>query len=767
MKSNDKSQDLVISTVKYKITFDILRVQNLQGVKGRIWFVEHHLVIKVDSSQNNDKRNLNVFETLKNLLQPIFSDEENNIFINYCLINNFTSSNGMIQFSVYNPVYKRSVNINIVSIEKSAIIFSSTLKIEEINKITKFINSKIILEVKFMIEEFLLMINNFREVFELQELKTNETSDEKIYKSINETRKFYNKYIKELKKSYQMKNDVNNKILKEKISENKIDRNSIAMLSLYQCDNFSAFDSVSPEIRFRGFKLIEENISLFFEITSLENNILNLKRVDKLRVSDNLKTLQKNNFNNNYNNQAVNINSCSSNNAYKPNSSLNFNNNGNNPNSNNFNNNKGNFISDIKFINNKYSSYQSGWNTKDSARFSKTPEKLNTTNIERRKNNMDIGSTKNSNTDKKTGDYNTNYNKLNKSVNQIKQEIRDQTKSVTNIRKTGKMGNSQTVNKFINDNMVNKNNFAGSNFVENIYALQDKKPSDNDKPVANKNIYPTKKFIESDTITDVNGLVEDMNNQNNNNNYFSNSSNCFNNNFNNTGNDYYFNNGNFNQFFIPNNSKDNIFEIYNQNKNASNYPGYEYNDLEADIIPNSLGKTNFNSDQHPNAEESENFSSSTKTNSKKEEGDSLHNKGINYINRLKEMKENHIQNDLETPKFCNKSAMKTKKSRLNEIENINFSLIAKRINVIKENHLFLENNCPKNIVNNCSELFCRKYFEYTFELHFPKFFSIERDSNGIVKTDAFYSYLFYLRGLKNHLFTDENKIQFSNVFFLD
>ena len=84
--------------------------------------------------------------------------------------------------------------------------------------------------------------------------------NEKLNKPITDSKKYFEKNIIELKKLNQIKNDINKKIIKEKISTNRINRNSIILLSQHLPNNFNSFDSNFPEIKFRGSNLIIENI---------------------------------------------------------------------------------------------------------------------------------------------------------------------------------------------------------------------------------------------------------------------------------------------------------------------------------------------------------------------------------------------------------------------------------------------------------------------------------------------------------------------------
>jgi hypothetical protein len=151
-------------------------------------------------------------------------------------------------------------------------------------------------------------------------------------------------------------------------------------------------------------------------------------------------------------------------------------------------------------------------------------------------------------------------------------------------------------------------------------------------------------------------------------------------------------------------------------------------------------------------------SSSTKTNSDKKEN--TNNSTIKQKNRNK---------GFQTPKFGDKD----KVSKFNEekkdetVEQVSFPIILKKIEEAKKLHSFAPTNDVMNIFNNTVEIVHRKFFEICFDEFLGKIFSSEKDQNNLIRLDSLYNHFIYLRGLKNLLFTDKNKIHFSNVFFYD
>jgi hypothetical protein len=153
-----------------------------------------------------------------------------------------------------------------------------------------------------------------------------------------------------------------------------------------------------------------------------------------------------------------------------------------------------------------------------------------------------------------------------------------------------------------------------------------------------------------------------------------------------------------------------------------------------------------------NNSNNENFTNSTKNTSDKKTLDEIKNN-------------NQSNNDLlETPKFCFK-----KNQSLNNSQNDNLSLneVQKLIEECSKHHSFLQPYETFNIFFNTTEIIHRKFFEIFFEEFIGKIFYYEKDKDSLIKLESLYNFFLYLRGLKNILFVEKNRIYFSNVFFMD
>jgi hypothetical protein len=142
----------------------------------------------------------------------------------------------------------------------------------------------------------------------------------------------------------------------------------------------------------------------------------------------------------------------------------------------------------------------------------------------------------------------------------------------------------------------------------------------------------------------------------------------------------------------------------------------------------------------------------------------------NTSNKLLEItKKNKNSNSdlLETPKFCFKKNINP--NLIDDSQNDNLSL--NEINILIEEyskqHSFLPPNEIFNVFFNTTEIIHRKFFEIFFDELIGKIFYYEKDKDNLIKLDSLYNYFLYLRGLKNILFIEKNRIYFSNVFFMD
>ena len=123
---------------------------------------------------------------------------------------------------------------------------------------------------------------------------------------------------------------------------------------------------------------------------------------------------------------------------------------------------------------------------------------------------------------------------------------------------------------------------------------------------------------------------------------------------------------------------------------------------------------------------------------------------------------------METPKFYEKNRRKNYQNNDNNTNNgMSINEVLKHIDEGKKLHTFVPPINTQNIFFNTAEIIHRKFFEYIFEEFLGKIFSYEKDNDNLIKLDSLYNYFVYLRGMKNILFIEKNRIYFSSVFFMD
>ena len=177
-------------------------------------------------------------------------------------------------------------------------------------------------------------------------------------------------------------------------------------------------------------------------------------------------------------------------------------------------------------------------------------------------------------------------------------------------------------------------------------------------------------------------------------------------------------------------------------------------------LPSSVSNANRSVIEKKNnftSEFSENYSESTKTGSKKKTQKKNRSFTPDNNNEL-----------LETPKFYEKNRRKNYQNNDNNTNNgMSINEVLKHIDEGKKLHTFVPPINTQNIFFNTAEIIHRKFFEYIFEEFLGKIFSYEKDNDNLIKLDSLYNYFVYLRGMKNILFIEKNRIYFSSVFFMD
>jgi hypothetical protein len=140
-----------------------------------------------------------------------------------------------------------------------------------------------------------------------------------------------------------------------------------------------------------------------------------------------------------------------------------------------------------------------------------------------------------------------------------------------------------------------------------------------------------------------------------------------------------------------------------------------------------------------------------------------------------------IKYEEETPKFFFNSSprlepLKNSRKPSKKQQKINLQLRAetqmllevnRKIEEIKKNHMFFPPNDYFNIIHNTTEISHRKFYQKCFEDYFNKVFIYENDSFGFINIESIVSYFYYIKGLKNFLYNDANKVFYANMIFME
>jgi hypothetical protein len=293
------------NNTKFKTNFDISILQSYSGLKAHIVIQEHYIQFKVIdygkvvSETTKDKK----FDILYNLLKPIYIEGEDTVLINYAIIKSVKLHENKIKVELYNPAYLTTINIILYNIESVGLIMNKTLNKDNLSKLQNFLTQKLQCESKLVIEQFLLFFNMLRSEVDPNVVKY--LHEDRFYRALFESKKYYEKSISEIKKLDKIKLSVNKKILSDskkgndnsfemasKSSANGFEYNIIQrtinenMLNMY-----TTFESMFNEIKIKSSKIIDETIIIFLHISALETDLINLKKINKVKVADQLKTI--------------------------------------------------------------------------------------------------------------------------------------------------------------------------------------------------------------------------------------------------------------------------------------------------------------------------------------------------------------------------------------------------------------------------------------------------------------------------------------------
>jgi hypothetical protein len=305
MKKNDSLQNS-----KFRVIVDFTGVISLKEIKATITFSKHALIIRLWPDQNKKIENFNK-DLIKNIMFPLFfCEREESYQINYTLIqelklvdrnfpmdrNNQTNmkilpdkedNNFQLNFEIYNPCQSNSIIFKIYEFQSLGVFFTKSLKNEDIKKIEVGLKYLIENEVKHMLEQYMTLFNLFKDG-----LRHSKWFD-LVKQALNFAKLYYESNLSAVKSLDKLKNSIREKIFSKNSNDNEIFMYSPSMYeeNAKGENKYTSFDIVSSDIKRKSMVLINQTVTLFFQIASVENFKLDLKKVDKEKITRQLKNL--------------------------------------------------------------------------------------------------------------------------------------------------------------------------------------------------------------------------------------------------------------------------------------------------------------------------------------------------------------------------------------------------------------------------------------------------------------------------------------------
>jgi len=299
--------------VKYKVKFDLTHsINSLKSVSARLAFKENHFIIRIDDSDKLPNKTLKK-DAVITAISPIYS-EEYEIYISYGLIYKITNKNIMIRLEVFHPSYQALTQLEIYDFTEPGILRDKKIGQDGIVNIENFLQNKKIQISKYLIETLVLFFNCLKDGVNHENIVSN--LEEKYYKSISVSKKYYTTALSDLKKSDKVKADLKKKIISSSKSSNSATstnqntqytvtvsrpsntNNNFETSNIVEtiCNdkknvNYLSFESLFYEIKKKSIQSLETTIFLFFQILGLDIYSINLKKVPMKSVSKNLKMI--------------------------------------------------------------------------------------------------------------------------------------------------------------------------------------------------------------------------------------------------------------------------------------------------------------------------------------------------------------------------------------------------------------------------------------------------------------------------------------------
>ena len=275
--------------VGYKMNciLNLSKLKNINNIKCILDFNEHFIKITFLSIS------LPIKNLLSGLLNPLYHSKHNEYYyINYSLIQSISSNidTSIISFDIINPILNSFITFNLSKFENPG-FFKKKVSKDILKKIIVFIQKKILSETKFLIERFLGLLDILKDCLDPQKEENPQVENILLYAYLC-GKKFYEKYTAIYKQNNKIRKKIDKKLFEKLKTLDILIPEQESMKKNLVCANF---DSLINEFKIRTSYFIEESIILFLQVISLENNVLNLQKVKKSVVTNNLMTIQKEN----------------------------------------------------------------------------------------------------------------------------------------------------------------------------------------------------------------------------------------------------------------------------------------------------------------------------------------------------------------------------------------------------------------------------------------------------------------------------------------
>jgi hypothetical protein len=296
-----------IANTKYKIVFDLISTQSYTAIKALIILNDKGLLIKIPrTAKSQTQSNLNQIEMIYSSFRPLYTSNDDGFLINYGLIRACRQIDKQLKLEIFNPSYINTLSIIISYIESVGILLNKTLNSKDVEKLVTFIYTKSQSGAKHLIERFVDFINMLRNEIEIKIIKY--VQEDRFYKAIFESKKYYDKSIADLKEHEKLKNTIKKKIMNshkfiietnitETLDHNKTQQyNEIRLLNsiMPECEKkvTTSYEHLFSEVKSKASLYIDESIYILLQLINLENNQLKLNKVYKSKVAFQLRNLE-------------------------------------------------------------------------------------------------------------------------------------------------------------------------------------------------------------------------------------------------------------------------------------------------------------------------------------------------------------------------------------------------------------------------------------------------------------------------------------------